>query len=219
MKSSKEIIDYLSQFASDNRVNLFHEKVIHRTNYISIALENIYQPHNASAVVRTCDCLGIQNIHVIQNQHAFKPSKDVVLGSANWINIEHYTSSSNCVEKLKNDGYRIIATSLNENSLSLPDFDLNKGKSLIVFGTEKSGLSQEILSQADEHLIIPMYGFTESYNISVSAAIILYTLVQKLKESNILWQLSENEKNEILIEWLRKSIKSSELILNQFLNK
>jgi len=214
-----KLIKYLSEFATEERVNLFNNIVNNRTNYISIALENLYQSHNASAVLRSCECLGVHNINIIEETNEFKVSSDIALGAGNWLNIKKYSNSEEALNDLKSKDYRIIATSSNINGTSLPDFDIKKGKSVIFMGTEMHGLSNYILKNADEHLKIPMFGFTESYNISVSAAIILYTLCNKLRESDISWNLSASEKQDIIIKWLKKSIKKSDLLIKRFINQ
>jgi len=116
------------------------------------------------------------------------------------------------MEKLRSDGYRIVATSPHRDDTSPEEFDLTKGKVALFFGTELKGLTSNVLEQADEYLRIPIVGFTESFNISVSAAIILYQLTQRLRSSEIQWGLTEPEREELLLEWLRTSIKKPELI-------
>lgn len=192
-----------------------------RTRYITVSLEDIYQPHNASAVLRTCECLGIQDVHVIENKNRYQVNPDVVLGAIKWITLRKYNSTNYntpaAVDHLRNNGYRIIATSLSEKAVPLDQFDLEKGRVAIFFGTELTGLTDEMLNMADESLKIPVYGFTESYNISVSAAIILSHLVHILHKSAIPWQLAEDEKEEIMLQWLRQSVKKADLLEKKFL--
>lgn len=210
----------LSSAVTDERLALFNRVVEHRTNYITVVLEDIFQPQNASAVLRSCDCTGIQNIHVIENRNKFQVDTEVAMGSSKWLTLHTYNNSENnslqALQTLKEQGYRIVATTPHLNDLELPDFDLTKGKFALVFGTELNGITNTVLKNADEYLKIPMYGFTESYNISVSAAIILYQLTEKLRLSKINWKLTEYEKTETKIQWLRRSVKSSESIEKRF---
>ncbi len=220
----KKLINYLSDFVTPERLQLFDNVLNQRTSYITVVLEDIYQSQNASAVLRTCDCFGIQNIHIIENKNTFNIDKEVDMGASKWLNLHKYNQAENnsaeALKKLKNEGYRIIATSPHINNSLLPDFNLQKGKAAIVFGSEMPGISQTITEQADEFLKIPMYGFTESFNISVSAAIVLYQLSQKLKtESGINWKLSSHEKDNIKLNWLRSSIKRSNLLEERFLTE
>lgn len=220
---TNELINYLKQFVTDNRVELFDRVIKDRTRYITVALEDIYQSQNASAVLRTSDCFGVQDVHVIENRNQYKINPDVALGSSKWINIIKYNWGENntleAIKKLRNDGYRIVATTPHKNDVNLDHFDLNKGKVALFFGTELKGLSDLMIENADEYLKIPMYGFTESFNISVSAAIILHYLTDKLRKSDINWQLSDTEKQELKLAWLKKTIKSSEMLVEEFLSK
>lgn len=222
-KSTLEIYNYLSEFVTEARCEVIEGNANNRTNYITIALENVYQPQNASAVLRTCDCLGIQNVHIIENSNEYEIIPRVTLGSNKWLNIHRYNQSENnstrAIEKLKSEGYRIVATTPHTNDVLLEDFNVEKGKFALVFGTERHGISPEVMNLADEYLRIPMYGFTESYNLSVSAAIIAYTLMEKLRKSNIDWKISQRELDELKLAWMRESVKSCELVESLFLNK
>ncbi len=218
----QEIINYLSTFVTPSRLALFEKVLARRTNFITVILEDIFQPQNASAVLRTCDCFGIQNVHVIENRNEFNVSKEVALGSSKWLTIHKYNASENnsleAVRTLKKQGYRIVATTPHKNNQLLPDFDLTKGKTALVFGSELPGISETIIKEADEFLKIPMYGFTESFNISVSAAVILHQLSEKLRAlPHLNWELQDHEKQEILLQWLRNTVKRSSLLEQRFI--
>lgn len=216
-----KLYSHLSSAVTDERLALFNKIIENRTNYITVVLEDIFQAQNASAVLRSCDCTGIQNIHVIENRNKFQVDTEVAMGSSKWLSLHTYNKSENkslqALKTLKDQGYRIVATTPHNNDVELPDFNLEKGKFALVFGTELQGITDSVLQNADEFLKIPMFGFTESYNISVSAAIILYQLTEKLRLSeNINWKLTDDEKTEIKIQWLRNSIKSSASIEKRF---
>lgn len=215
------LIEFLSGFVTDERLSLFNKILSFRTNYITVVLEDIYQTQNASAVLRTADCFGIQNVHVIENNNVFRVNPDVVRGASNWVTVHRYNregqNTTEALRKLKQDGYRIIATSPHEHDIDLPDFDLSKGKAAFVFGTERPGLTDLVKNEADEFLKIPMVGFTESLNVSVSVAVILHHLTHKLRSrSEINWHLSDHEKQMLLLEWLRTSIKRVDLLEEKF---
>jgi len=219
----KELIEYLENFVSARRAKLFDKVLSNRTKYITVVLEDIYQPHNASAVLRTCECFGVQEVNIIENSNEYNVNPDVALGSDKWLTINKFNKSTDntpeALRYLREKGYRIIATSPHKgDELNLETFDIAKGKLALVFGTEMHGLSKQAIDQADEYLKIPLLGFTESFNISVSAAIIIHQLIKKLHESHIPWQLSEEEKIPIKLSWLRKSIKKPELLEQKFLN-
>jgi tRNA (guanosine-2'-O-)-methyltransferase len=215
------LIDHFLKCITDERKALFKELIQKRTKYLTVVLENIYQPLNASAVLRSCDCFGIQDVHVIENYNEFKPDREVAMGASNWLTVNRYDKNENntldCIQSLKNKGYRIVATSPHNSQTDLINFDLSKGKTALFFGTEVEGLSDVVLENADEHLHIPMYGFTESFNLSVSAAICLYEMRIKMEKENIKWHMTEDEKNQVLLDWLRYSIDRSEIVEEDFL--
>jgi tRNA (guanosine-2'-O-)-methyltransferase len=217
---NKELIDFLSSFITDNRYSQLREVLKNRTRYITVVLEDIYQSQNASAVLRTCDCFGIQDVHIIENKNEYKINPDVALGASKWLSMNYYNKTENntldAINKLKADGYRIVATTPHTNDVNLEDFSLSDGKTALVFGTELTGISDIVYENADEFMKIPMYGFTESFNISVSAAVILHHLTYKLRNSDIDWQLEEDESDKLLLNWIRSSIKKSKLLEKRF---
>jgi tRNA (guanosine-2'-O-)-methyltransferase len=217
-----DLVNFLKQFVTDERNEVFEKVLNERTRYITVALEDIYQSQNASAVLRTSDCVGIQDVHIIENRNSFDVNPDVVLGSSKWLNLKKYNKAENnsieAINNLRKNGYRIVATTPHTNDVDLDNFDLNKGKVALFFGTEQTGLSDLIIENADEYLKIPMHGFTESFNISVSAAIVLFHLTNKLRNSDLNWQLSDNEKEIINLDWLTTSVKSSSHLIEEFLS-
>ncbi len=212
----QEICNYFENFLTNNRIETLNRVLQNRTRYITVVLEDIYQSQNASAVIRTCDCMGIQNIHIVEKINRFCINADVLRGANNWVDIEKYKQTETTIKKLKNEGYRIVATSPHGGSKTPENIDLNSGKIALFFGTELTGISDAVKSEADEFISIPMVGFTESLNISVSAAIFLYTLTTRLRQTNIDWQLSEKEFIEVKTKWLRNTIKKSELIEERY---
>ncbi|MBN1598670.1 MAG: RNA methyltransferase [Bacteroidales bacterium] len=220
---SKSLIEHFETFITKNRVELFNSVLEKRTRYITVVLEDIFQPHNASAVLRSCDCFGIQDVHIIEESNQYKVNKDVALGADKWLTMHKHSGQNNnaeiAINNLKEKGYRIVATTPHKKGVELENLNLNDGKIALCFGTEMNGLSDTIIKKTDEYVTIVMHGFTESFNISVSAAIILHHLTRKLYSSNINWQLTQQEKNEVKLNWLRKSIKKSGLIEKSFLTK
>ena len=210
---------YLEGFVTEKRKNTFKNILLNRTRHFTVVLEDIFQQHNSSAVIRSCDVFGIQDIHIIENKYHSKVSRHVAKGSQKWLNLINYKEDKNntkdCLTRLKNEGYQIIATSPHNNTCTLHDLDISK-KSAFIFGVEKSGVSEEVLINSDEILTIQMVGFTESLNISVAAAIILENLTNKLRNSNYPWRLSEKEQEILYTNWLEKSIKNVDEIKNRF---
>lgn len=211
----KKLLNYFEGYLTDNRKNLFKKVLQDRTRHFTVVLEDIFQPHNASAVVRTCDIFGIQDIHAIENKYTNKVSRHVAKGSQKWLSQYRYREDGNntkvCLDKLKTAGYQIIATTPHNDSCLLHDFDITK-KAAFVFGVEKEGVSDEVIKNADGFLKIPMVGFTESLNISVAAAIILQDVTVKLRNSSINWQLTKEEKDFLYFDWVKKTIKNVDKI-------
>jgi tRNA (guanosine-2'-O-)-methyltransferase len=207
----KKLLNYFEGFLTDKRRSLFKAVLENRTRHFTVVLEDIFQSHNASAVVRTCDIFGVQDVHAIENKYNNKVSRHVAKGSQKWLNQYRYRNDGDntktCLDNLKEKGYQIIATTPHNDSCVLQDFDITK-KTAFVFGVEAEGVSDYVLENADGFLKIPMVGFTESLNISVAAAIILQEVTTKLRNSVLDWQLSEEEKEVLYFDWVRKTIKN-----------
>lgn len=213
------LLEYLETYVTENRKSLFRKVLAQRTRHFTVVLEDIYQPHNSSAVMRSCDIFGVQDVHVIENKYSSKVSRHVAKGSQKWLTFHRYHEKSNntldCLNHLRSHGYQIIATTPHNDSCMLSEFDISK-KSAFVFGKEKEGVSDLVKEQADGFLKIPMVGFTESLNISVAAAIILNDVTDRVKNSNTIWQLTDKEQSKLYMEWIEKSIKNVEKIKEYF---
>jgi tRNA (guanosine-2'-O-)-methyltransferase len=218
-----ELCNFFKSLKLDKRNELMNKVLNDRTRYISVALENIYQPHNASAVLRSCDCFGVQDVHIIENAYQYELNPHVSLGAAQWLTLHRYNTGENntpeCIGKLKKDGYRIVATTPGPEAKSIQDFDVMKGKFALVFGTEKFGLTPEAFAMADEFIKIPMYGFTESFNISVSVSLCLFHFTERMRVENAAWRLSEEEQTDICLQWFRNTTTNSEMIERKFKNE
>lgn len=205
-------VEYLEQFVTEKRRNLFKKVLDKRTQHFTVAIEDLFQPHNSSAVVRSCEVFGVQNVHIIENKYKFYASRKIAKGAQKWLDFSLYNklnknNTIDCIDDLRAKGYKIIATTPHNDSCVLQNFDISQ-KAAFFFGVEKAGLSKDVLDNADGFLQIPMVGFTESLNISVAAAIILQNVQERLHNSDIDWQLTEKEKEEKYLDWLEKSIKS-----------
>ncbi len=218
----KELSDYLLTFVSDTRKARFDEVISHRMDHMRVVLENVYQDHNASAVLRSCESFGIQHVHFIENRNHLRISEDVSMGSHKWLDIHrHNTSDNNTVEALqhlKNLGYRIVATTPHRYDCTVDQLPVDK-KLAVVFGTELDGISQDVFDHADEFIKIPMYGFTESFNVSVCAALCMYQLSTRIRQTVPGYLLSEEEKLDVYFDWLKKSVDKSEALIADYLSK
>jgi tRNA (guanosine-2'-O-)-methyltransferase len=218
-----QYIAYLEKLVTAKRKDLFKKVLEERTRHFTVAVEDLFQPHNASAVVRSCEVFGVQDVHIIENKYKFYASRKIAKGAQKWLDFSLYNelntnNTLKCIDHLKAKGYKIIATTPHNNSCVLQDFDITQ-KSAFFFGVEKAGLSHNVLDNADGYLQIPMVGFTESLNISVAAAIIIQNVTERLKQSKVQWQLTEQEKAETYLDWLEKSIKSIKKIKTNYYSK
>ncbi len=211
-----DLLNYLEGFLTENRKEGFLRVLQNRTKHFTIAMEDVYQLHNTSAVMRSCEVFGIQELNVIEQKFGKRIDTEIAMGAQKWVDVFRYNSVQNCMDAMRANGYQIIATTPHDDSCLLHEFDITKPSALF-FGTERDGLSKEVLEQADGFLKIPMVGYTESLNISVSAAIIIQDITNRLRQSNIDWQLTDEEVFEKRLDWTRKSIKDIEFIERKYL--
>lgn len=218
MKSTSDIdyLNYLEGFITPERRDNFMRVLAQRTKHFTIAMEDVFQLHNTSAVMRTCEIFGFQELHVVEEKYGKSIDKEIAMGAQKWVDVHRYSTTAACIQDIKTKGYKIIATSPHNDSCLLEDFDITQ-PSAIFFGTERLGLTDEVLGQADGFLKIPMFGFTESINVSSSAAIIIQHLSTRLRKSGIQWQLSEEEILEKRIDWTEKSIRDIDFIKRKYL--
>jgi tRNA (guanosine-2'-O-)-methyltransferase len=216
--ASEAWLAWLLQYIGPERKAVMAEKLRLRTNALTVVLENIYQPHNASAVLRTCDCFGLQDVHVIENGYRFKSVPDISLGATRWLRVFRYPESTKeALTKIKAKGYKVWATTPHHRSVTLDQLSLSPSEPVaLLMGTEQTGLSEEALSMADAFVHIPMYGFTESLNISVSAAIAIHHLNAKLRQTAG-WELSPEVQQQVLIHWISGGIRNLPDLQRRFL--
>jgi tRNA (guanosine-2'-O-)-methyltransferase len=213
MNQNQIVLNELYKIITPSKQEMFDRIAAERTNFLTVSLENVYQEHNASAVLRSCDCFGIQQLHVIEKDNQYKVQRDIALGAGRWVDMFNYDQGGNptmdCINNLRSKGYRIVATSPHANEKTINDIDISQPMALI-FGTERRGISDEVKAAADEFVSIPMYGFTESFNISVSVAIILNVLRQRLEKSSVDWKLTQEEQISLKLKWCRKILRGGQ---------
>lgn len=212
------LYEQATQFFSENKRALFDRLAPLRTRHISVVLEDIYQSHNASAVLRSCDCFGVQDVHVVEARNPFNPAGDVAVGSSKWVDYYRYNSIQDVYRNLHAKGYRIVATLPHENDTMIDDLDISQPTAL-VFGTELTGLTQEAIDGADAYVKIPMYGFTESFNISVCAALSLFSLTERMRRDTTLqWRLSDDDLLDLKLHWAMQAVKDGEKVIKNLIN-
>jgi tRNA (guanosine-2'-O-)-methyltransferase len=223
--------EILRQFVTDRRFDRMISVLRERTRYVTVVVEDLYQPHNGSAVLRTCDAFGVQDVHIIENRNPWRVNPGVELGTAQWLTLHRYRNATldpagspitgpveetmRCIKQLRHAGYRIVATEPRDTGYTPATLPLDDSPVALLFGSEKEGLTPTALAAADDYLAIPMVGFVESLNISVSAAVTLHTITNRLRERMIPWQLSSSAAEEILTGWLKQDIPLWEEIIRR----
>ena len=204
-------IEYLGGFLTESRKEQIRDVLNLRTRRITVVLDDIHRPQNGSAVIRTCECLGIQSVHVVERDHKYKLNRAVLVGAGKWVDIHRYNhpkrdNAQMCIDELRAAGYRIVVTDPDPAGCTPSNLPLDQ-KTAIVFGSEKFGIGECMKAEADERLHIPMYGFTQSYNLSVSAAVVLTGVVERLRQSDLPWQLSDEELADLTHAWYKKCVR------------
>ena len=218
IKVKKKLIQYLSEYVTDNKLEKINQIIQDRTHYVTVVLEDLFHPHNASAITRSADCFGVQDVHLIEQRHTFSPTKSIAKGAGKWVDFYKHKNTKTCYDKLREQGYKIVATSPHKKAYPLHDLPIDQ-KVALVFGAEAMGLTDQAFDLADDYVTIPMYGFTESFNVSVSVAICLYDIIQRLRNSDINWRLSEQELVDVRLNWIKSSVRAAEALEKKFFQK
>ena len=233
----RELIAFLGQFVTEHKRQRIAEVLQWRTRYVTFLLEDIYQSQNASATLRTADLFGIQDVYVAENWNLYKVNPDVALGAHKWVDLhrfrspagqaepealdalhempQHFPATEAAMAHLRERGYLLVATSPHREAWGLEDIPLDRPLAFL-FGNEREGLSPYALEHADAYLRLPMYGFTESFNISVSVAITLSHVVEALHRSEAPWRLTEAEREALLLKWYRSILERHEALERAF---
>ncbi len=190
---------------TEKRTAKISRVLIARQDTLRVVIENIHDPHNVSAIFRTCDAVGVPKVSLVYNVEKFpKIGKKSSASAFKWVEKEKYKTVDECYSGLRSDGFKIYASALNADSLSLFDLDLTE-KSAVVLGNEHRGVSEEAAEAADETFMIPMFGMVQSLNVSVASAVILY---EALRQRMAKGMYNSGELNDELLEkaedWLKK---------------
>jgi tRNA (guanosine-2'-O-)-methyltransferase len=215
MSANRELIEHLGVHLTEHKRERIRAVLAERTRHLTVLLEDVNQPHNASACLRSCDCFGIQDVHVIERRHPFQPEIDVAMGSNKWLSIHRYHRPESALETLRARGYSLVATSPRADGDTPATLPLDRPVALL-FGSEHKGLSDPILEAADGSLRLPTYGFTESLNLSVALALALSRLVERLRETELDWRLGEAERAELTLAFYRRQIARHDLLEEAF---
>ena len=221
--TKQKLIEHLSTLTTPHKLQKMVQVLQERTRYVTVVVEDVFQPHNMSAALRSAECFGVQDVHVIEQRHHFVPDVSITRGASNWITLHHYrdkevNNTAVCLDTLRKQGYTIVATSPHAKSCKINELPLDR-KIALVFGTEETGISDYVKEHADMSVVIPMYGFTESFNISVSVALCLYDVMTRLRSSPTVWHLTEEEQLDVKLAWLRSVVSGSHEVERRFLGK
>lgn len=217
LEQKQQLYQAAAELFSENKRDLFDRLVLNRTRHISVVLEDIFQAHNASAVLRSCDCFGVQDVHVIEDRNHYAPNSDVSMGSDKWVDYYKHPDILQTYDELRSKGYRIIATLPHENDTLITQLDISQPVAL-VFGTELTGLTPEAIAHADGYVKVPMYGFTESFNISVCAALSLFCLTEKMRSDPLIaWQLTADEQITLKLYWAMQVIRDGRHVMDHLM--
>lgn len=201
----------LESQVTPQRLEKIQRVIEQRTYALTVVLEDIFQGHNAAAVLRSCECFGVQDVHCVELSNEFKPSDDVSMGSHKWLDLHRHHSTVDSINQLKAKGYRTVATTLREGAVPIAELPVDKPIAL-VFGTELTGLSQEAHDACDDFAYLPMVGFTQSFNISVSVALCLQTLTQRLRQTDF-YKPTDQQLADLRLSYLKRSVPNFERIM------
>ncbi len=216
----KLALSELEQLLTPKRKKRFNDVINNRSEYMSVVLEDIYNPQNANAVIRSCDCFGVQNVQIIEDRNIHEERNETSKGAEKWLNINRFNipggnNRQDCITHLKAEGYRIVSAMPHKLGVNLDDFDVTKGKFALVLGNELHGVSDEITEQSDEFINIPMHGFTESLNLSVAGAICMNHLRLKMEKQLKNWLIEGDDLESLRLLWVVNSLGNGDYMLKR----
>lgn len=210
----RRLFDYLETFLTPARRTRLREVAALRTRHVALVLDDIYQRHNLSAALRSCDALGVQDVYLVEPRQEVRISSDVAGGSDKWLTLHRYRTvdaAEQCLADLHAAGYRVVVATPDASAPTPETLDLQQ-RLAVVIGNETAGVSAVFQQAAEARLHLPMVGFVESFNLSVAAALALFELTRRLRRSDVAWRLSPDETERLLCEWTRASIPHGEAI-------
>jgi len=204
--------NYIESFMTESRILNLKKVLENRMRHLCLVAENFIDEHNIHAMIRTSECFGLQDFHNIgQKNMQLKKNKSVTRGAFQWTHIYDYTDCEEptlaCIKNLKAQGYKVFATSSHLDAAYTPDTIPIDQPLAILMGKEHEGISDIALAHCDGIVTIPMYGFTESFNVSVAASLLAQPITERIRREDIEWQLSPKEKDKLYYEWIWHSLK------------
>lgn len=218
--TESRVLHYLARCITERKKDCIERVLALRTRHITVVLEDIYQSQNLSAVIRTCECLGVQDVHIIENSSAYAVNRRVLKGAHKWVTVSRHRGGEDntlaCYDALREKNYRIVTVSPEGSGTPVDQLALSS-RTALVFGNELHGVSTKARACCDEQVRIPMYGFTESLNISVSVALCVFTLINKIRAGGLDFHLTDEERDDLRLLWYRKIVRRSEIIEREYL--
>lgn len=217
--TDKEAIAVLRQCLLPQRWERLATAAYARTRRVTVAFDSLAHSHNVNAVLRTCECLGVQDVHMVTGGVPLQTYRGISRGALEWLSVHEYATLSDQLKALREAGYRLVGTAPQQGSksVSVADFDSAASAPLaLLFGQEKHGMSAEALAAVEVCVYVPMVGLTESLNVSVAAGMLLGSILEKMAREGVCHRLNPNEADALLLSWLKKSVKSADLILSRY---
>lgn len=209
----EEVINKLAGFLTADRKQRIASVIANRTFHVAPVIEGLANTGNVSAVMRTAEGLGFQPFHVVNNGQKFKHSERISHGAEKWLSLWRWADPLSCTQFLKQQGYRLVVSTLNQKAIPLTELDFTKPTAM-VWGNEAEGVSSTLLDEADQWFYIPMSGFTESLNISVAAAVSLFHIYeQRLKSGEGNQELGPEKETYLKALFYYRSVKHSDQVL------
>jgi len=207
--------ELLQPFLLPQRIERLKEVLADRVLSVTLVLENLHKDYNISAILRTCESFGIQNVHVVPQPGEGKVFRTVTQGCHKWLTIHRHDDVSTCLQDLREKGFRILAGAFREDAVPLERTDFS-GRVALVFSNELEGADPVVLDQVDGFFVIPMSGFSQSLNVSVAAGIVIHEALRyKVKTGEELERIPPEESGRILKEWVKKSVRRSDDVLRE----
>lgn len=213
--SPSQIIEILTPYITEERMARLSSVISQRTSTVVTVIEGLINLGNVSAVMRSAEALGFHHFHIIEGGTRFKNSQRTSQGAEKWLEVSRWPNAAACIPELQKQGYHVVATHLDDTAVPISEIDFTRPTALVL-GNEKEGVTQELLSLADQRCVIPMAGFVQSFNISVAAAVALYhAFHDRITRQGYHGDLDDNTKEELLAAYCYRSVKHADDILRK----
>jgi tRNA (guanosine-2'-O-)-methyltransferase len=212
---------YLCGFLTPARLAAIERVLAQRTRFVTVVLDDLGHAANANAVLRSCECMGVQDVHLIGARGRFRLVRGVSAGAAKWLTLRRYSepgvdNTAVCLNGLREAGYRIVATALTPGAVPVEELPLDRPIALCL-GNEDRGISDTTRRLAETTVRLAMSGFTQSFNVSVATALCLHGIVARLRRGEAAWQLSGADHENLRFDWVCKSVRHRRQLVERFL--